>query len=103
MFNEEFYPTPKHIISEMVRPYKSNISKLTILEPSAGKGDILDYITKEIYDYEKPEMYCIEPNKELQYILQEKGYRVIGEDFLNYNGDYFFDLIIMNPAIFKRR
>ena len=59
MFDKEFFPTPKAIIKKMLDPYKFKRTKagsgsyrleryktyeMTILEPSAGKGDILDYL-----------------------------------------------------------
>ena len=51
------------------------IEKLkTILEPSAGKGDIVDYIfekSKNSY-YEKPTIDCIELDKELKATLKGK-------------------------------
>ncbi|AMJ66033.1 methyltransferase [Hymenobacter sp. PAMC 26628] len=34
---------------------------------------------------------------ELRAVLHDKGYKVIANDFLNYRGDHFFDLIVMNP------
>lgn len=126
MFQDsEFFPTPREVIEKMLEPYKSEraelrgykyyeIAKKTILEPSAGKGDILDYITgnyvlstEEKYgnDYhtktrdstKKDKIYCCEQDPNLRHILQDKGYRVISDDFLEYNGDYYFDLILMNP------
>lgn len=115
MFGSEFYPTPKNLIREMLSPYTTGrrvTSKMatgekyseeyytrfkkpyTILEPQAGKGDICDFITE--LD-KNADVYCIELNKELQYILQQKKYRVIHDDFLTYSGKYYFDLIVMNP------
>lgn len=107
MFDKEFYPTPIEVIKKMVEPIK-DLNKRFILEPSAGKGDILDYITgKRNIEYsgrtfdvggvEKKRVYCIEQNEELVYILQEKGYKVLGNDFLNYSTQYCIDLILMNP------
>ena len=99
IIKEEFFPTPKEIIRTMIRPY-NNLSDLTILEPSAGRGDILDYIKGRYDSYhrsDQPKMYCCEIDKDLQYQLQEKGHRIISEDFLHYYGDYYFDLILMNP------
>lgn len=92
MFDKEFFPTPKRIIKKMIAPYSGR----SILEPSAGKGDILDYMKESpLWKYSK--LYCMENNPELQMILREKKHRLIGSDFLNYNGNYFYDLIIMNP------
>lgn len=96
MFDKEFYPTPHEVIAEMLR--HADIKKENyILEPSAGKGDILDYISKVNRAYETPKLYAIEKHPELRMILNEKNYKVIGDDFLEYNSDMHFDYIIMNP------
>jgi hypothetical protein len=118
MFGEQFYPTTRKGIEKMLEPWKSkygyNLNNKIILEPSAGKGDIVDYITgnyileTNIYSnnpfhtyseksVEKKKIYCCEKDPNIKYILQGKDYRVIADDFLEYNGDYFFDLILMNP------
>jgi len=108
MIGEQFYPTPKAVIKKMLAPY--NYSKKgkfkqfegycfagkSILEPSAGKGDILDFIS-ETNEYSKPKIFAIELDNNLSQILKGKQYRVIGNDFLDYNDDYFFDYIFMNP------
>ena len=111
MFGQEFYPTPDEVIAKMLHPYRTSILKenrehsrfypkftgisdLTILEPSAGKGNILDFIQEHS---NCKSLYCCEINPDLKFILQEKNYQVISDDFLNYTGDLLFDLIIMNP------
>ena len=53
MFNKNFYPTPINIIKKMIDPYTKdpkyrdeyhrNLDGKIILEPSAGKGNILKY------------------------------------------------------------
>lgn len=120
MFENEFFPTPKEVVAKMLEPYfvpepdesddpvtwrkwrhareNSRLNNMSILEPSAGKGDILDYIQDEfIYRGSHKNFYCIESDPDLQHILRGKNYKLIGSDFLNYTGDYYFDLIIMNP------
>jgi hypothetical protein len=68
-----------------------------ILEPSAGKGDILDWI-KDKYSYNGNfNISCIEKEYDLRSILQGKKYKIIDSDFLSYSGLDKFDLIIMNP------
>lgn len=105
MFDEEFYPTPGEVIKKMIEPYiewrdagyarRFNLSKSTvILEPSAGHGDILDYIEKLDLKYEA---YCLEINLESQAILRDKKYSIIGSDFLSEKIPYYFNLILMNP------
>ena len=108
MFGEQFYPTPKEVIEIMFKPYEFemdrgygeeiiyNIKAKTILEPSAGKGDILDFIS-ESQKYRGKKLYAIEQDPNLSQILVGKNYRVLGDDFLSYDDDYFFELIVMNP------
>lgn len=99
MFDKNFYPTPNEVISKMVEGINFEFAR--VLEPSAGKGNILDYILENKYKYTrrdiKDQLFTIEKNKELQFILKEKGYKVIADDFLEYNSDYLFDVIVMNP------
>lgn len=100
MFDYEFYPTPKPIIRKMLEGInRRDLEYLTILEPSAGRGDIADYLRGNSINSEHSRMkiYVCEIDKDLQYQLQSKGYRLISENFLEYKGDHYFDLIIMNP------
>lgn len=84
------------MLSPYATGYGYKLSGKTILEPSAGKGDILDFLQKEA-GARPNKLYACELNQELQFILQEKNYKLINDDFLNYQGDYCFDLIIGNP------
>ena len=43
--NNEFYPTPKELVNKMVEGVQWKMVH-TILEPSAGKGDILDALAE---------------------------------------------------------
>lgn len=98
-----FYPTPKHIAEKMLEGVDFKHIK-SILEPSAGKGDLCDAIvsTKD-YQYwtrhseDKEIIDCIEIDKNLQRILKGKGYRVVHDDFLTYETQMPYDLIVMNP------
>lgn len=88
-----FYPTPKSLLQRITR----NINWWEIdgiLEPSAGKGDIVDYIVEERSDRI---IDCIEINPELQATLKGKGYPVIHDDFLTFEPKCSYGLIIMNP------
>jgi phospholipid N-methyltransferase len=89
MFNSEFFPTPKEVLRKMLSGV--NFECKTILDPSAGKGDIADYI-KDGSNYRRrdTEIYCIEIEPELRHILHEKGYKVLAEDFLQYTAGIIF-------------
>ena len=69
---KNFYPTPKNLIKKMVSKIVK-IREISILEPSAGRGDIIEYIQEnkfEILNYYKSEnikeIDCIEKNENLQ-------------------------------------
>lgn len=105
MFNSTFYPTPRPLAEALLGPLK--LDKGYVLEPSAGKGDILDTI-KEKYAYRigydkcynqhrMPRMYAVEIQPELRAILADKGYTIVGEDFLRYVPDRHYTHIVMNP------
>ena len=100
---KNFYPTPENLIKKMVSKIVKR-REISILEPSAGKGNIIEYIQKnkyEVLNYYKSEdikeIDCIEKNENLQKILIGKNLRVISDDFLNFDTYKSYDLIIMNP------
>lgn len=135
---KEFYPTPPKLILKMLQGITPS-DKLYVLEPSAGKGDIVKfwitavdyldeswryrYIPDNICNLKDNQQYilehdvaahyndedhrlnkafsekvdCIESEPVLRDVLKGQGLRVVGNDFLSYNGDKKYDLIIMNP------
>ena len=117
LFDPELYPTPEPVIRRMLLPYAERLGTATILEPSAGNGRILDLMTRDGIEYEHvsesgrtytltakaraERTYAIEKDPELRMILQQKGYRVIASDFLTFQPEHHFDLIIENPPFSK--
>ena len=92
MFNDGFYPTPKSLIHKMIKKIKGSPGR--ILEPSAGRGDIIEAL-KEEQRYGK--IYAIENDPELQAMLRGKKIDLLDSDFLGYAGMDKFDLILGNP------
>jgi len=93
---KNYYPTPKHLIIKMLSGCdKDKVD--TILEPSAGKGDIADYLKDWFGRRSKYDLDCIEINPTLRATLAGKEYRVVHDDFLTYRTQKRYDLIIMNP------
>lgn len=95
-----FFPTPQALISRML-----DLADLeewhSVLEPSAGKGDILDAIVEQLPSI-KSNLYAIEANGLLARIIELKGYNYEREDFLEMaSGKYEVDRIIMNPPYEK--
>ena len=105
--NSDFFPTPSALVGRMLNRVNWKGLK-TILEPSAGKGDIVEcilaygdgnvkyngrYYSRGIH----PDIDCIEIDANLRYILMGKKFRVVHDDFLTYKTQKRYDLIIMNP------
>lgn len=118
----EFYPTPEKLVKKMLEGIDLD-SIHTILEPSAGKGDILREIAKEENSYRSRadfDVDCIEIDPNLREILKynfsserrrqfdrfndaeyktffDKGIHIVHDNFLTYTPFKQYDLIIMNP------
>ena len=75
MFNKNFYPTPKDLASKMFFKLENATYLTEFLEPSAGKGDILDYV-KSVGNYnynreDKRTFHAIEIEPELKEVEPE--------------------------------
>lgn len=100
----EFFPTPSALAGRMARYIDWNKVE-TILEPSAGKGDLIRFVTKCAQrkmknwrdDFWQENTDCIEIDENLQMILRGNGYRVVSDDFLKFSAFKHYDLIVMNP------
>ena len=92
MFNAEFYPTPLDVIETMLS--EEVIKNKTVLEPSAGKGDIVDYLL----NHQAKEILAVEQHKDLRAILATKC-QLIGSDFMAIESHQIshVDMIVMNP------
>jgi Methyltransferase small domain. len=92
-----YFPTPKATVEKMLA--EANIEPgMSVLEPSAGKGNIADIIKEE---HPNAEIEAVEPVPELRSILEAKGHSIVGRDFLEHEGEY--DRIVMNPPFEKRQ
>jgi hypothetical protein len=92
MFNSDFYPTPSKVIETMLYGY--DLNNKVIWEPSAGKGDIVDYL---LLQGAKQVIAC-EKNADLRKILSGKC-KLIADDCLQVQSHQVshIDFIVMNP------
>ncbi len=100
MFNPGFYPTPAHVARKMLSGLK--LDGRAILEPSAGKGDLCDAIVAATGRSGRAEafrsrIHCCEIEPELQATLRGKGYTLVSADFLSFQPNCRYSLIVMNP------
>lgn len=86
-----FFPTPPELVEEMVNNLKITNGQ-TILEPSAGFGNIAESVRLA---HPHNTLKTVEINSYLSEILELKGFDCNNDDFLTVIGKY--DRIIMNP------
>ena len=113
-----FYPTPSWMAGIMMRRIDWKRVE-TVLEPSAGKGDLVDAVISALEDNDPDRLYyghgirrslhmsgklsrskdidVIEIDENLQQILIGKGLNLVHDDFLTYSTRKNYGLIIMNP------
>lgn len=91
MFNKDFYPTPPEVITCMTAGF--DLYGKTILEPSAGSGNIVDFCIGA-----GANVIACELDPKLRKITESKC-RVIAHDFLKVESDQVSHIhaIIMNP------
>ncbi len=90
----QFYPTTQALAVRAWSKFK-NRDFTRVLEPSAGKGDLAD--ARPGGYYAKPVVDCAEIDIAKHPTLREKGFNVVGIDFLQFQGGTIYSHIIMNP------
>lgn len=93
--SHQFYPTPRIIAEYVARAIELQPGE-TLLEPEAGRGDLLAYV-----ETRQEDITCIEVAPLFAEILRGKGYvNTVCCDFMKWSDDnagYMFDKIVMNP------
>lgn len=100
---ENFYPTPTTLAMKMLSGVDWTLIE-TVLEPSAGKGDLVHAIRRQNLNRwsHQPEIDCIEIDDYLRQALsydvrEDKQVRIVHDDFFTYRAYKHYDLIVMNP------
>lgn len=103
--DSEFYPTPSALAGQLLAGVNWD-SVNSVLEPSAGMGDLIDFAKKRSNSCRNQSYYsgriledvdCIELDPNLRAMLIGKGLRVVHDDFLDYHTHKRYSLILMNP------
>lgn len=97
MFGIDFFPSPRPVIEHMLAAVP--VTGKTVLEPSAGSGNIVDYLNEAGV---KKVLAC-EIDSRLRKILSGKC-DIIGHDFLEITAldVSHIDIIVMNPPFSKQ-
>jgi hypothetical protein len=86
--------TSQDVIDQILK-HCDDLSLCSILEPSAGSGDLVEGILNK---YPTANIDCVELNFEKREILKLKGFNVVGEDFLSHKPTKLYDYIIACPT-----
>lgn len=93
--------TPPETVINMINKVKSLKSSLeSILEPSCGSGEFIDYLTKYFTD---SKITAIELNNMIFKSIKNKqsnNINLLNEDFIKYTDQNKYDLIIGNPPFY---
>lgn len=107
----DFYPTPMSVAGKMLACVDWRRVEL-ILEPSAGKGNLIAAVTRMVADRRYSDKFTmsnavkdhpircfdvIESDYNLRLLLRGMGLRLIDDDFLHFHTEKCYDLILMNP------
>lgn len=93
----QFYPTPEALAQRAWSKFR-NQDFVKVLEPSAGEGHLAEACPRDYYRNRQVRADCIELDVTKHPILREKGYEVVGLDFLQFDGPgAMYSHIIMNP------
>lgn len=93
----QFYPTPPSLAHKAWATFKSR-TFYRVLDPSAGAGDLLTYPCGELYrGHRNMNMDGVEIDTTKHPLLKERGVKVVGLDFEQFDSGAIYSHIIMNP------
>lgn len=105
---KDFFPTPQALAGKMLAKVRHLETIQTVLEPSAGLGDLADVVKKAVcngrhrYRGDNLDIDVIEVDSNLQKILAaNNSFKLVHDDFLSYSTHKRYDLIAMNPPFSK--
>lgn len=97
MDNHQFFPTPPSLARRAWDKFK-NQDFSRIFDGSAGEGDLLEYAPWSQSRYSRGSTVdCCEIDITKHGVLREKGYNVVGMDFLEYQDAASVSHFILNP------
>lgn len=89
-----FFPTPPEAI-DFVLQLAVPWTGMEVLEPQAGQGHLVEGILEFCTPPAKVD--CVEINPINRAILKQKGFNLVGADFLEWQPSKAYDLVIGNP------
>lgn len=93
-----FFETPPNVV-EMMLDFIEPVPGMLALEPSAGKGAIVQALANILG---KESVHCVEVNEERHAFLKKEGFPVGKADFLKVRPEKRYSAVVMNPP-FERQ
>ncbi|MDQ0672919.1 putative RNA methylase [Pseudarthrobacter siccitolerans] len=93
----QFYETPQGLAQRVVEEAAIEPG-MSVLEPSAGRGALLEPLDQSAVD-----LTCVEIDSKHSTYLSESGISCINQDFVNWMPDRTYDRIIMNPPFTRQQ
>ena len=94
----QIFETPTELADKLIQMAEIKEGDI-ILEPSAGRGRIANRIERLI----DIELDCIELNPDNLRFLTDNGFRVIWNDFMDFEAPRDYDVIVANPPFTKQQ
>lgn len=95
--DREWYATSQEVAFRMFNTVIPLCGEYRILEPSAGRGDIVDALMEfSPYCFEHT-IHCVEIDNKNRQFLEKKGYQIVGADFMEWEHEKPYDIIYANP------
>lgn len=107
-----FYPTPEALAYKLLDGIDWHYVQ-SVLEPSAGAGDLANIVAGKLYKKRRSfipydertrmeanreaDIDCIEIDPGLRDTLNGAGHRVVHDDFMTFETQKRYDLVVMNP------
>ena len=92
----QFYPTPPGLAKRAWQKFE-NTNFVRVLEPHGGNGDLAEAnLWADCYDHQKVAIDCCEIDVTKHAVLRDKGFNVVGVDFLQFSSGSMYSHIIMN-------
>lgn len=89
-----YFPTPSPVVARMLEAADIPAGGCSVLEPEAGSGAILD----QVREVEPGCSFVVfERHSTLRSILQDKGYSLAGDDFMQSDTAIKVERVMMNP------
>jgi predicted RNA methylase len=93
------FETPRDLAETMV--LRADLRPgMRVLEPSAGRGAIADAVRAACPECRIETVEIDDKNRK---VLKEKGYKIVGKDFMKFRPKGCYDRILMNPPFAKQQ